>query len=162
MKHRANTTERDRLVIRLDDLTSRIVIKAYGPRCVTCGRQRRRLTNGHLFGRSHFSTRFDIHWGGNCYPQCWRCNTDHVADRQPYFDWYRRTFGPVALAALEQRWHRVTKLDDTDLATLDAVYTNMVWGVIPLPSRVGPVTWPVPAAKVVGRTRPEKPGRWPF
>lgn len=158
MQRSKSLTARDRLVAELDRATSIIVIRAYGVRCVVCSwqpgwrkpdgssvippdeaRRRRFIECGHVFGRTHHSTRWDIHWSGNCYPQCPRCNFDHNDDREPYLAWYRRTFGAVRLAALEQRWHRQRKFTDPELAELATYYQAIIAGQAPLPVRQA---WP--------------------
>jgi len=61
-----------------------------------CGSQEK-LTNGHLFSRYSYSTRWDIQQDGNCHTQCWGCNFYHERDAYPYNNWFITKFG-------KERW----------------------------------------------------------
>jgi hypothetical protein len=102
----ARTLTRKGLVKKLDNLTSQIIRKKYEDRCVVCG-STEKPTNGHLFSRDTYSTRWDTHDGGNCACQCWPCNYRHEYDPAPYTAWYIKKYGLEAYEALSRR--RVSK-----------------------------------------------------
>lgn len=100
----------------LDRLTSWIV-RLQEPACVICG-STYELTNGHIYSRRCYSTRFDISLDGNCHTQCWSCNLRHISNVLPYVEWYIKANSPQALVDLHARWCRVVKFTDDDLNNL--------------------------------------------
>ena len=79
----AKKTARQRVVKRLDDITSKY-IRERDAKCVQC-QSTENLTNGHVFSRRSYSTRWDISKDGNCHCQCWGCNFKHSKDNYDYF-----------------------------------------------------------------------------
>lgn len=63
---------------------------------------------GHLFSRVSLATRWDVHEGGNCFPNCAGCNIKHEYDPYPMNNWYIQKFGKDAWDKLYARWHTVS------------------------------------------------------
>ena len=101
------------LVKKLDHIVSRIVI-ARDKQCVVCG-STYRLTCGHVFSRTAYSTRWDL---TNCFAQCWSCNFKHTYDTYPYLNWYVKKFGQDALDELHVKYRTINKLKDYQLLEL--------------------------------------------
>lgn len=89
-------TERQRLVEKLDRLTSEIVINR-DRKCVTCG-VTRNLSCGHLITRARYGVRWDLQ---NCAAQCFACNALHESDPEPYKTWFILRYGESALEELK-------------------------------------------------------------
>ena len=89
---------RKTLVKKLDKIVS-LYIRLRDEVCVVCGTNEK-LTNGHLFSRYSYSTRWDISEDGNCHTQCWGCNYRHEYDPYPYTNWFIEKFG-------KERWDEV-------------------------------------------------------
>ena len=106
---------RKSLVRKLDAVVSKIVIKRDGGRCVVCG-SRKQLGAGHIFSRSHYSTRWDL---TNVFCQCWGCNYRHkVADPMVYYNWYWLKFSRKNFETLYARWKTIKKFSNNDLELL--------------------------------------------
>ncbi|KWX84299.1 hypothetical protein AXF24_13140 [Streptococcus pneumoniae] len=73
------------------------------------------LTNGHLFSRQSYSTRWDITPDGNCHCQTMGENMSHEYDPYPYTRWYIEKFGIEKYDELHRRHKQVSKLKDADL-----------------------------------------------
>ena len=106
-------SERKKLVAKLDILVS-IYIRKRDKCCVCCG-STQKLTNGHIFSRDTYSTRWDIADDGNCHAQCWPCNYRHEFDTYDYHRWYIERFGEEKFAELHKRYREVKKFKDADL-----------------------------------------------
>jgi len=106
---RKKRTDRAKIVDALDREVSRI-IRARG-RCVCCGGSQN-MTNGHLFTRTDYSTRWDITEDGNCQPQCVGCNLRHEHDSYPYTAWYIAKFGLEQYHELHRR-HKAVRIIKT-------------------------------------------------
>ena len=78
-------------VEKLDTAVSKYIRQRDGY-CVQC-KSGENLTNGHVFTRTSYSTRWDTADDGNCHTQCWGCNYNHGRDQWPYFAWYIGRFG---------------------------------------------------------------------
>lgn len=89
------------IVRKLDALVSKYV-RTMWRRCVVCGTTEN-LTAGHLFSRVAYSTRWDIHHGGNTYAQCASCNLSHEYDPYPFTRWYLDNFGEKKYDELHTR-----------------------------------------------------------
>lgn len=89
---------------KLDKVHREVLLLKYGEKCVQCG-STENVTVGHVFSRRTYETRWDIHDGGNCYPQCWPCNYKHVRDQYPYFKWFSDKFGEDTLEILRERFN---------------------------------------------------------
>ena len=117
MKKISDSVRRKRIVKKLDDLVSDIVI-ARDKRCVMCG-STTQLGNGHLFSRKHYSLRWDIREDGNCHCQCWKHNFAHSqSDHVPYDTWYQWKFGIKRFLELHNEWKSVCKLKTYELEEL--------------------------------------------
>ncbi|MGE0126652.1 MAG: recombination protein NinG [Blastocatellales bacterium] len=104
---------RKQLVEKLDTLVS-IYIRKRDRRCVVCG-STENLTNGHIFSRTHFTTRWHIGKAGNCHTQCWSCNFKHTHDTVPYFNWYINKFGKAKFDALYREWNQGSRVSDKQM-----------------------------------------------
>lgn len=100
-------------MLKLDKLVSQIVNKR-DEKCVTCG-SIEQPTCGHLFSRSHYSTRWDLM---NCFKQCWPCNFKHEFDWKPFNDWFENKFGKEAMLELYNKWKTVKKWKTYELQEL--------------------------------------------
>ena len=107
---------RKTLVKNLDKAVS-IYIRQRDKFCVQCGTSEN-LTNGHIFTRKNYSTRFDISNDGNCHCQCWSCSFKHGYDQWDYFKWYIDKFGQEKFDELRRRHKTVQKYKDYDLEEL--------------------------------------------
>ena len=107
---------RKTLVRNLDKAVSEY-IRQRDKWCVQCGTSEN-LTNGHIFTRKNYSTRFDISDDGNCHTQCWSCNFKHGFDQWPYFRWYIDKFGQEKFDELRRRHKTVQKFKNHDLKEL--------------------------------------------
>lgn len=116
-------SERKKLVKKLDKVHSEYIRKIYGSMCVVCG-STERVGCGHVFSRGSYSTRWDVIEGGNCYPQCWRCNYRHEFDPYPYINWFIEKFGKEKLDRLHARHKAIAKFKDSDLRNLIATYAK--------------------------------------
>lgn len=94
-------------------------VRARDKKCVVCGSEER-LTNGHLFSRTAYSTRWDLR---NCFTQCWPCNYSHEFNPGPYTSWYLDTFGQDAYRQLHKDYGTTKKFKDFDLLELIEDYT---------------------------------------
>ena len=107
---------RKTLVRNLDKAVSEYIRKR-DRWCVQCGASQR-LTNGHIFTRKNYSTRFDVSDEGNCHCQCWPCNFRHTFDQWEYFKWYIDKFGQEKFDELRRRHKTVRKFKDFELQEL--------------------------------------------
>ena len=112
----AKKPSRKTLVKKCDKIVS-LYIRARDKYCVVCGSPER-LTNGHLFSRTAYSTRWDITKDGNCHCQCWGCNYRHEFDPYPYMQWYRSNFGSKKLDDMHTRFKQTKKYSNVDLEEL--------------------------------------------
>lgn len=114
---------RKKLIRELDKIVSLIVRKRDG-RCVVCGKVEG-LTNGHLFSRSNYSTRWDFE---NCYGQCLGCNMRHEFDPYPYTRWFIGKFGLEKYDELYKKHRTVKKWKDWELQDLlDGLKLDYLW-----------------------------------
>jgi hypothetical protein len=116
MKGLMKKSPRKELVKKLDTVCSQY-IRARDKRCVVCG-STEKLTNGHLFSRTSYSTRWDYTKDGNCHCQCAPCNYRHEFDPFPFTSWYIRKFGKAKWEKLHQRYRTVRKFKDFELQEL--------------------------------------------
>ena len=100
-------TPRQRVVKRLDDIVSKY-IRERDKACVQCGKQEN-LTNGHVFSRRAYNTRWDITLDGNCHTQCWGCNFLHGKDNYEYFNWYVKKFSQGRFEKLRRDYKTIKK-----------------------------------------------------
>lgn len=100
----------------------------YPNQCVQCG-SRKKLTVGHIFSRRKYSTRWDLHEGGNVYIQCWSCNYRHVRDQYPYFNWFIKKYGQEAFDKLRKRYDTIKKVKTYELEELVEKFEKMLKGV---------------------------------
>ena len=112
----AKVPSRKTLIRKLDQKVSSI-IRERDTCCVLCGSSER-LTNGHLFSRIKYSTRWDITVDGNCHGQCLSCNLKHEFDPYPFFKWYLNSFGGEALDNLHERYLEPKKFSNKDLQAI--------------------------------------------
>ena len=104
---------RKTLVRLLDSAVSRFIRQRDGE-CVLCG-SKEKLTNGHVFSRAHYSTRWDTRPDGDCHCQCMGCNLVHEHDPFLFFRWYAEKFGWDQLAKLHDEWKVPSDLSIQDL-----------------------------------------------
>ena len=107
---------RKTLIKNLDKAVSEYIRKR-DQWCVQCG-STKNLTNGHIFTRKNYSTRFDISYEGNCHCQCWSCNFRHGFDQWEYFKWYIDKFGQEKFDELRRRHKTVRKFKNHELQEL--------------------------------------------
>lgn len=112
-KLRKTLGNRKLLVKKLDSKVSKF-IRARDKACVLCGSVEK-LTNGHIFSRVAYSTRWDTTDDGNCHCQCWDCNYRHEYDPYPYINWYIKKFGQDKLDELHKRFNTPVKYHSRDL-----------------------------------------------
>ena len=112
----AKKTARQRVVKRLDDITSKY-IRERDAKCVQC-QTTENLTNGHVFSRRSYSTRWDISKDGNCHTQCWGCNFKHSKDNYDYFKWYVDKFSNDMFENLRFRYKETKKYTTIELEEL--------------------------------------------
>jgi len=108
--------ERQKIVKKLDTIVSEIVRKR-DKVCVVCG-SNFRLTAGHIFSRTSYSTRWDVSSDGNVHCQCLRCNFRHVRDSYPYFNWYQKKFGVNQFDLLRRKYSGTVKWSTPQLGEL--------------------------------------------
>lgn len=84
-----------------DEVVS-LITRKREPACICCG-STEELTNGHLFSRRHYATRFDVTPDGNCHTQCWPCNKRHQSNKDPYTFAFVKRFGGAAHASVRDR-----------------------------------------------------------
>ena len=107
---------RKALVKKLDQAVS-LYIRNRDKACVVCGTTER-LTNGHLFSRVAYSTRWDVTEDGNCHAQCMGCNLRHEHDAYPFNNWYIMKFGKDKWDELHLRYATPKKYKDFELIEL--------------------------------------------
>ena len=112
----AKKTARQRVVKRLDDVTYKY-IRERDAKCVQC-QTTENLTNGHVFSRRSYSTRWDISKDGNCHTQCWGCNFKHSKDNYDYFKWYVDKFSKDKFENLRFRYKETKKYTTIELEEL--------------------------------------------
>lgn len=113
-KKKVKKVSRKALVKKLDSLVSKIVIKRDG-KCMECG-SLDQPTCGHVFSRSHYSTRWDLE---NCWCQCWPCNYKYkVSDTIGYYLAIEKVMGREKMTALYDRWKTIRKWTNKDLQEL--------------------------------------------
>ena len=112
----AKKTPRQRVVKRLDDITSKY-IRERDKFCVQC-RSPENLTNGHVFSRRAYNTRWDVSENGNCHTQCWGCNFRHSKDNYDYFKWYIDKFGMEQFDKLREDYRQTKKFTTAELEEL--------------------------------------------
>ena len=110
---RRKTTERKRLIKRLDDVTREIVLRR-GSSCVTCGSSTR-LQCGHLITRARYGTRWDLM---NCHIQCAGCNLRHEYQPEIYTRWFLNTYGEQEYQNLCNRAESRGKFTIDELETI--------------------------------------------
>ena len=112
----AKKTARQRVVKRLDDIVSKY-IRERDKACVQCGKVET-LTNGHVFSRRAYNTRWDITGDGNCHTQCWGCNFLHGKDNYEYYKWYVDKYGQEEFENLRKRYREIKKYKTPELEEL--------------------------------------------
>ena len=112
----AKNTKRKRVVRRLDEVVSKY-IRLRDKKCVQCGKQEK-LTNGHVFSRRAYNTRWDVSENGNCHTQCWGCNFSHGNDNYDYYKWYIDKFGAERFDELRFEFKKSVKFTTAELEEL--------------------------------------------
>jgi hypothetical protein len=105
------------LVKKLDAIVSQY-IRARDKKCVVCG-STEKLTNGHLFSRQAYSTRWDE---VNCHCQCWGCNYRHEFDYYPYEQWFKNKYGEERYHELHRQFVTPRKFKDFQLLEMIEEY----------------------------------------
>ena len=112
----AKNTRRKRIVKKLDAVVSKY-IRLRDKKCVQCGKQEN-LSNGHVFSRRSYSTRWDVSEDGNCHTQCWGCNFSHGKDNYDYYRWYIDKFGQERFDELRLEYRGSVKFTTVELEEL--------------------------------------------
>ena len=112
----AKNTKRKRIVRKLDEVVSKY-IRLRDKKCVQCKKEEK-LTNGHVFSRRAYNTRWDISEDGNCHTQCWGCNFSHGKDNYDYYKWYVEKFGQERFDELRFEFKKTVKFTTTELEEL--------------------------------------------
>ncbi len=105
---------RKNLVKELDRVFSIWIRNRDGNRCIQCG-SRERLTNGHLFSRVNYSTRWDE---DNCFCQCMSDNYRHEMEFEPFRRIVEARIGKERYDALWQRHNQIRKFKDYEIQEL--------------------------------------------
>ena len=106
-------SERKKLVARLDKVFSEYIRQRDGA-CVICGK-RDRLTAGHLFTRTAYSTRWDVL---NTHCQCTGCNLRHETDWVPFETRFKDKYGEEEFDKLYKKHHTTVKYSNGRLVEL--------------------------------------------
>ncbi len=112
----AKNTRRKRIVKKLDEIVSKY-IRLRDKKCVQCGKKEN-LSNGHVFSRRAYNTRWDISENGNCHTQCWGCNFSHGKDNYDYYKWYVDKFGQERFEELRLEYRESVKFTTVELEEL--------------------------------------------
>ena len=112
----AKNTRRKRIVKKLDAVVSKY-IRLRDKKCVQCGKQEN-LSNGHVFSRRAYNTRWDVSEDGNCHTQCWGCNFSHGKDNYDYYKWYVDKFGQERFDKLRLEYRESVKFTTVELEEL--------------------------------------------
>lgn len=112
----ARKASRKTLIKKLDSIVSKYIRLRDG-RCVQCNAIDN-LTNGHVFSRRHYATRWDITDDGNCHCQCWGCNYKHSYDNYEYYKWYQDKFGEDRFEELRGEYIQTKKYSNYELEEL--------------------------------------------
>ena len=112
----AKNTKRKRIVNKLDEVVSKY-IRLRDKKCVQCKKEEK-LTNGHVFSRRAYNTRWDISKDGNCHTQCWGCNFSHGKDNYDYYRWYVDRFGQERFDELRFEFKKTIKFTTKELEEL--------------------------------------------
>lgn len=105
-------------LVREADAAASAYIRRRDGRCLVCGTAQN-LTCGHLFSRSHYSTRWDEI---NLYTQCTGCNLLHEHDPYPLLQIAIKMHGQEAVDALHSRFSRPSKFRNEDLDRTARLY----------------------------------------
>lgn len=100
-----------KLTVKKLDTAVSLFIRARDGRCVTCGSMEK-LTNGHLWSRVAYSTRWDEL---NCHCQCWNCNYRHEFDPYHYQEWFKTKYGEEAYHELHRKFRVPVKYSTAEL-----------------------------------------------
>ena len=112
----AKNTKRKRLVKKLDEVVSKY-IRLRDKKGVQCGKAET-LSNGHVFSRRAYNTRWDVSEDGNCHTQCWGCNFSHGKDTYDYYRWYVDKFGQDRFDELRREFKKSVKYTTAELEEL--------------------------------------------
>jgi hypothetical protein len=111
-------SERKRVVARLDKIFSKYICKRDGYKDVVDG-STDQPTNGHLFSRVAYSTRWDE---DNCHCQSWANNYRHEFDPYPYTQWWIRKYGQEAYDKLHRKFTSVRIFKTYELLEIIETY----------------------------------------
>ena len=114
-KRKGKKTTRQAAVRRADKAASSYV-RAKTPYCEICG-SHENLTNGHVFSRAHYATRWDEE---NMYTQCVGCNLRHEYDPYPLMNYARKILGDSKFEEMHQRFVQPTKLSTQEILDIAA------------------------------------------
>ena len=112
----AKNIKRKRVVKKLDEVVSKY-IRLRDKKCVQCGKAEK-LSNGHVFSRRAYNTRWDVSEDGNCHTQCWGCNFSHGKDNYDYYRWYVDKFGQDRFDELRREFKKSVKYTTAELEEL--------------------------------------------
>lgn len=115
-KQKTKKVNRKTVVKKLDTIVSQY-IRLRDKQCVICG-SKESLTNGHIFTRTNYSTRWDTTKDGNCHCQCMGCNLRHEYDSYPFYTWYMNKFSKKKFDKLHERFNQTTNLKTCELQEL--------------------------------------------
>lgn len=118
-KRPPKTTERQKLVHKLDDLFSEYIRlrnadEKGNVRCITCGDQYhwRDVQCGHYVKRGNASTRYHLK---NCGEQCGTCNCANDGMEEAHKEYIDRTYGEGTADMLERLGREELHLSEHDL-----------------------------------------------
>jgi hypothetical protein len=101
-------------IIRALDCEMSLFVRERDRKCVLCG-STENLTNGHLFSRVAYSTRWAF---DNCFCQCASCNLKHEYTPDVFTLWYIKKYGIKKYEDLAYRFHHTHKYTDSDLSVM--------------------------------------------
>lgn len=93
-------------------------IRARDKKCCICG-STERLTNGHLFSRTSYNTRW---YELNCHCQCSSCNMIHEFNPHIYTKWFIDKYGYEKYNELFERHNLIVKYKAFDLIRIADEY----------------------------------------
>ena len=115
-------SDRKKLVAKLDKVFSEYVRKRDGYKSVVSG-STDNPTNGHLFSRIAYSTRWDEL---NCHCQTWAENYRHEFDPYPYTQWFIKKYGQDAYDDLHRKFSTPVKIKNYELEEMIKLYQGKI------------------------------------
>lgn len=117
----AKKRSRKSIVKELDRIFSLYIRQRDGNKSVISG-STDNPTNGHLFSRVAYSTRWDEL---NCHCQTWAENYRHEFDPYPYTQWFLKKYGQEKYDELHRKFVTPIKLKDYELLEMIEKYKKL-------------------------------------